>query len=68
MRILIDVVDACGIEERGSPLNAMNLIAFREKKIGKISAVLSSDSRNKGFLQTGALLLPSVWAYDDFTR
>jgi hypothetical protein len=34
MRILIQVVDALGIEGRGTALDAMNLITLLEQKLG----------------------------------
>lgn len=34
MRILIDVLDAAGVERRGSPLYAMHCVAFAQKQFG----------------------------------
>jgi hypothetical protein len=62
MRILVDMVDTIGIEERRTPLDAMNLIAFSEKKLREIRSVLSSDTCNQGFLQTNTLLVHLCFA------
>ncbi len=51
VRILVDVVDAIGIEERGAALDAVDLVAFGEEKLGEVRSVLAGNSCNQGFLQ-----------------
>ena len=50
VRILIQVVDAIGIEQRRSTLDAVHLVAFCEQKFGEICAVLSGDPGDQCFL------------------
>lgn len=48
MRIPVKVIDALGVKCRGSALDAMDLIALVEKKLGQIGAILArhaSDQR-----------------------
>jgi hypothetical protein len=47
VRVLIQVVDPLGVEERGAPLDAVNGVPFVQEKLGKISAVLAGDSRDQ---------------------
>jgi hypothetical protein len=57
VRVLVDVVDAARVEQRSSALDAVNLIAFGEKKLGEVCSVLAGDSCNQGSLQTMILLV-----------
>ena len=50
VRIAIQVVDAVGIERRGTALDAVHLVAFREQELGEIGAVLAGDAGNQRFL------------------
>jgi hypothetical protein len=45
------MVDTVGVEERRTALDAVNLVAFGEEKLGKIRSVLTGNSCNEGFLQ-----------------
>jgi hypothetical protein len=47
MRILVEVIDARGIERGRPPLDAMDLIAEAEQIFGKIGAVLAGDAGNQ---------------------
>ena len=62
-RVLIQVVDAVGIEQAGTALDAMNLIAFVEQQFGEVRAVLASHAGDEGnfvFLAHGRLGLMAV--------
>src|SRR5262249_50715971 len=51
VRILVEVVDAIGIEERAAPLDAVHHVALGEQQLGEIGAVLAGkagDERNLG--------------------
>ncbi len=57
VRVLVQVVDAVGVEERGTALDAVNDIALLEQEFGKVGAVLAGDAGNEcGF---GHDFLPS---------
>ena len=47
MRILIDVVDPRRVELGSTPLDAVHLVSFFQKKFGKVGAVLTGNARNK---------------------
>ncbi len=47
MAILIQVVDAVGIEQRGAPLQAMHDVAFVEQEFGQVSAILPGHAGNQ---------------------
>ena len=44
MRILVQVIDAVGVETAGSALDAMNGITFFEQQFRQIAAVLAGDT------------------------
>lgn len=46
VRILIQVVDAIGIEGRRSAFDAVNVVAFGEQKFGQIGSVLPRNTGN----------------------
>ena len=48
MRIFIKSFDSPGVERGRSPLDPVNGVTFCQKKLGKICAILPSDSRNQG--------------------
>jgi hypothetical protein len=60
VRILIEVINTIGVEERRSSLNAVNLVSFGEEKLGEVRSVLAGNSCDQGFLQTMALLRAGV--------
>ena len=49
VRILIEMVDAVGIEQRGSPFEAVHLIPFLEKEFRQICAVLPGNTGDQSF-------------------
>ena len=51
VRVLVDVVDAGGVEERGAPLDAVDLVALAEQELGEVGAVLSGDAGDECLLQ-----------------
>src|SRR6185312_15843315 len=51
VRVLIEVVDAAGVEERSRTLDAMDLIPLLQEKFSEVGSVLSGDSSDDGFLQ-----------------
>src|SRR5579872_6237503 len=60
VRLLVEVIDAGSVKERGASLDAMHLISFAEKKLGEIGAVLSRDARDQCLLHP--LAAPSIGA------
>lgn len=48
MGILIDVIDPGGVEQRGTALDAMHLVALFQKEFGQIGAVLTGDAGDAG--------------------
>ena len=61
VRVFVDVVDARGVEQRGAPLDAVHFVAFGQQKLGEIGAVLTGNSCDKGFLQSGWFSFMSVY-------
>ena len=43
VRVLVEVVDAVGVEERRAPLDAVNLVAFGEEELREVRAVLAGN-------------------------
>ena len=41
MRIMVQMIDTIGVDERGPPLHAMHDIIFRKEKFGEKCAVLT---------------------------
>ena len=50
MRVLIQVVDALGVERGRAPLHAMHDIALAEQKLGQIGAILTGHAGDQGDL------------------
>src|SRR5678815_573787 len=48
VRILVQVVDALRVEERGAPLDAVDDVALLQQKLGEIGAVLAGDAGDQG--------------------
>jgi hypothetical protein len=44
VRILVEMVDAVGVEERGAALDAVHLVALVEQELGEVGAVLAGDA------------------------
>jgi hypothetical protein len=53
--MLVDVIDAGGVEERRVALDAVDLVAFFEQQFGEIRAVLPAYACNQRLLQTKCL-------------
>lgn len=49
--VLVDVVDARGVEERGVTLDAVDFVAFVEQQFGEVRAVLPADACDECLLQ-----------------
>lgn len=47
VRVLIDVLDAAGIERRRASLDAVDRISLVQQKLREISAILPGDTRNE---------------------
>jgi hypothetical protein len=47
MGVLVEMIDTPGVETRRSALDAVNLVAFLEKKFGQIGAILPRDTSNQ---------------------
>ena len=48
MGILINVVDALGVERGGAPLDAVDNVAFFEQEFGEVGAILTGDAGDEG--------------------
>ena len=44
VRILVEVIDAVGVEERRAPLDAVDDVALAEEELGEVGAVLAGDA------------------------
>jgi hypothetical protein len=44
MRIFIEVIHPCSVEQRGTPLHPVNLVTLAEQKLSQIGSVLACDS------------------------
>jgi hypothetical protein len=60
VRILVDMIDALRIEQRGTALDTMHFIALFEQKFCKIRTVLARHARDKGNLLTAQRPFPSI--------
>jgi len=57
VRVLVQVVDAIGVEARGASLYAVHLVAFLEQKFGQVGAVLAGYARDQcGLAQVPVLV------------
>ena len=54
VRILVEVVDAGGVEQGGAPLDAVDLVALGEQQFGQVGAVLPGDASDQRLLHTTA--------------
>ena len=48
LRILIEVIDAGGIEGRRPALDAMDVVAFGKQQFREVGAVLTRDAGDQG--------------------
>ena len=51
VRVLVEVVEARGVEAGGAADESVHLVALREKELGEVRAVLAGDAGDEGFLQ-----------------
>ncbi len=47
VRVLVEMVDAVGVEQGTAALYAMHLVSLGEQQLGKIRAILSCDAGNE---------------------
>ena len=47
VRVLVNVIDAAGVEARAAANDAVDRVALGEKEFAEIGAVLASDSGDK---------------------
>jgi len=45
--VAIEVIDALGVQQRGTALDAVHDIALRQQEIGEIGAILTGDPGNE---------------------
>jgi hypothetical protein len=48
--VLVEMVDAVGVEKRSATLDAMDDVALLEEELGEVRAILSGDARDEGYL------------------
>ena len=48
VRVLVDVVDALGVEQAGAALDAVHDVAFFKQELGQVGAVLAGDAGDEG--------------------
>ncbi len=56
MRIVVEVIDAVGIEQARPPHQAMHLIALGQQQLGQVGAVLAGDAGDQRALRHGSTL------------
>ena len=56
MRVLIDVIDPLGVEQRGTAFDAMDLIALFQQEFGQIGSVLAGDTGDESLACHGNYL------------
>src|SRR5208337_1603985 len=50
MRILVEMVDARGIERGGAALDPVDFVVLLEQEFGQVGSVLAGDAGDQGFL------------------
>ena len=55
--ILIEMIDAAGIECARAPDNAVDFISFAKQEFGEVRPILAGDSRDQSFLTSQTTLL-----------
>jgi hypothetical protein len=48
--VLVEVIDAAGVEAAGPPLDAVHRIALFQQELGQVGTVLAGDAGDKGNL------------------
>jgi hypothetical protein len=60
VRVLVDVIDAFGVEGRGPALDAVHGVALFQQEFRQVGAVLAGDAGNQGgFLGHGGWGAPA---------
>ena len=49
VRVVIEVVDAAGVEGRGPALDAVHLVPFAQQELGEIGAILPGNADDQGY-------------------
>ena len=49
VRVLIEMIDAIGVEQRTAPLDAMDSIALAEQKLGQVGPVLPGNAGDQSY-------------------
>jgi hypothetical protein len=57
VRVLVDVIDALGVEQRSAALDAVDLVAFLEQQFSEVRAVLAGDAGDECLFQYAGLLV-----------
>ena len=56
MRILVEMVDAVGVEQRAAALDTVDFVAFLQQEFGEIATVLAGDAGDEGFFHGSCVL------------
>ena len=67
VRVLIEMIDAIGVERRGAALDAVDAIALAEQEFGEISAILASGAGYKSYFVRHDLFLFKYLAMFDYS-
>ena len=54
VRVLVEMVDARGVEERRAALQTVHHVALPEQQLGEVGAVLPGDARDQRPAEGGA--------------
>ena len=57
VRVLVEVVDAVGVEQRSAALDAVHLVALFQQEFGQIGAVLAGDAGDECYFHIGSINL-----------
>jgi hypothetical protein len=61
VRVFVDVIHTLGVEGGGAALDAVHFIAFGQKELGKVAAVLAGDAGDESsFHERGRPLLAEM--------
>jgi hypothetical protein len=60
--ILIEVIDAVGIQQRSAAFDAVHFVPLLQKELSEVSAVLTGDAGDQGSFQEWLLLFESFYA------
>lgn len=55
--VLVEVLDAAGVEGTGAAQDSVHLVAFLDEKLGQVGAILKSESFCKQFLMAKSSFL-----------